>query len=283
MAEKKIKVLIDHRSLEYFMIIKKPNRRQIKWTEMLSEFEFKIMYRSRKQGEKPVALTRKSQDLLMKAEDTRNEYQHQMLSNKNQLNDRMKQDDRLCVMTRAGVKRETWMKETVFSPFSLSLHWDSFFQLQLQSCSWSSYIILMILASILFLKSFDIFLSFHSPQCGNDFFIRLKIVNDSNESNNILCRINRRIFVCLLRDFQYERIWMKKKSREFTSGFSVLQCMNLILLLKRISSWFLLKADCTFIELLETSFLHLIIEHLSLVNLFHCMTEHEKLIFCIRF
>jgi hypothetical protein len=37
-------VLIDHKSLKYFMIIKKLNRRQTRWIEFLAEFDFKIAY-----------------------------------------------------------------------------------------------------------------------------------------------------------------------------------------------------------------------------------------------
>jgi uncharacterized surface protein with fasciclin (FAS1) repeats len=37
-------VLTDHKSLKYFMITKKLNRRQAKWAEFLAEFDFKIAY-----------------------------------------------------------------------------------------------------------------------------------------------------------------------------------------------------------------------------------------------
>ncbi len=43
-----INVLIDHKSLKYFMTIKKLNRRQAKWVEFLIEFDFKIAYQSKK-------------------------------------------------------------------------------------------------------------------------------------------------------------------------------------------------------------------------------------------
>ncbi len=41
-------VLTDHKSSEYFMIIKKLNKRWTKWTEFLIEFDFKIAYQSKK-------------------------------------------------------------------------------------------------------------------------------------------------------------------------------------------------------------------------------------------
>ena len=39
-----IKIFIDHKSLEHFMIIKKLSHRQIRWALFLFEFNFKIMY-----------------------------------------------------------------------------------------------------------------------------------------------------------------------------------------------------------------------------------------------
>jgi hypothetical protein len=58
-----IKVITDHRNLEYFMTTKLLNRRQARWSEFLSRFNFKINYRPGKQGAKPDALTRRSEDL----------------------------------------------------------------------------------------------------------------------------------------------------------------------------------------------------------------------------
>jgi hypothetical protein len=58
-----IKVITDHRNLEYFITTKLLNRRQARWSEFLSRFNFKIIYRPGKQGIKPDALTRRSEDL----------------------------------------------------------------------------------------------------------------------------------------------------------------------------------------------------------------------------
>ena len=55
-----VNVLSDHRSLEYFMTTKELNRRQARWSEFLSEFQFTITYRPGKQGTKPDALTRRA-------------------------------------------------------------------------------------------------------------------------------------------------------------------------------------------------------------------------------
>jgi len=58
-----ITVLSDHRNLEYFMSTKNLNRRQARWSEFLSRFNFKIHYRPGKASGKPDALTRRSRDL----------------------------------------------------------------------------------------------------------------------------------------------------------------------------------------------------------------------------
>ena len=58
-----IQVLTDHKTLEYFMTTKLMNRRQARWSEFLSRFDFKINFRPGKSGGKPDALTRRSGDL----------------------------------------------------------------------------------------------------------------------------------------------------------------------------------------------------------------------------
>lgn len=62
-APSPIKVITDHKNLEYFTTTKLLNRRQARWSEFLSRFNFKISYRPGKQGVKPDALTRRSEDL----------------------------------------------------------------------------------------------------------------------------------------------------------------------------------------------------------------------------
>ena len=56
-ARHPIQVLSDHRNLEYFMATKLLNRRQTRWAEFLSQFDFKIVYRPGQAGGKPDALT----------------------------------------------------------------------------------------------------------------------------------------------------------------------------------------------------------------------------------
>jgi transposase InsO family protein len=62
-VENPIQVLSDHKNLEYFTTTKLLNRRQARWSQFLSQFDFRIVYRPGKSGGKPDALTRRSGDL----------------------------------------------------------------------------------------------------------------------------------------------------------------------------------------------------------------------------
>ncbi len=74
-----IKIFIDHLNLKYFMIIKELIRWQAKWAEKLSEYNFKIIYQSKKQNLKVDVLIRMSDVKSVKANDDWKLYQHQML------------------------------------------------------------------------------------------------------------------------------------------------------------------------------------------------------------
>jgi hypothetical protein len=63
-----IDVLSDHKNLQYFATTKQLSHRQARWSEYLSRFDFTITYRPGKHGEKPDALTRRSQDQLAQDE-----------------------------------------------------------------------------------------------------------------------------------------------------------------------------------------------------------------------
>ena len=78
-VEEPIKILTDHKNLEYFMTSKQLNRRQARWAEFLSEFNFKISYRPGRQGTKPDSLTRRVGDLPENDNDDRYQYQQQVL------------------------------------------------------------------------------------------------------------------------------------------------------------------------------------------------------------
>ena len=85
-----VKVLTDHRTLEHFMTTKQLNRRQARWAEFLSEFNFKITYRPGKKGKKPDMLTRLSQDKPKGIDNSRQQHQFQTLLKANQLDDDIK-------------------------------------------------------------------------------------------------------------------------------------------------------------------------------------------------
>lgn len=78
-------ILSDHKNLEHFTTTKKLNRCQVRWNEFLTDFNFKIVFRPGKQGGKPDALTRISQDKPLNDKDERAQHQHQMLIKPNQI------------------------------------------------------------------------------------------------------------------------------------------------------------------------------------------------------
>jgi hypothetical protein len=63
-----IQVLSDHKNLQYFATTKQLSHQQARWSEYLSRFDFKITYQPGKDGEKPDALTRRSQDVTAQEE-----------------------------------------------------------------------------------------------------------------------------------------------------------------------------------------------------------------------
>lgn len=90
-ASHPITVLTDHRNLEYFMTTKQLSRRQVRWSEFLSQFDFVISYRPGKEGRKPDSLTRRSQDLPQDSSDARIEYQNQALFKPRNLDETLRQ------------------------------------------------------------------------------------------------------------------------------------------------------------------------------------------------
>ena len=82
-AKHPIQVLSDHRNLEYFMSTKLLNRRQTRWAEFLSRFNFNIVYRPGKAGGKPDALTRRSGDLPKEGDQRLAELQRAVLKPQN--------------------------------------------------------------------------------------------------------------------------------------------------------------------------------------------------------
>jgi transposase InsO family protein len=78
-----IQVLSDYTNLEYFVSTKLLNRRQARWSEFLSRFDFRIIYRPGKAGGKPDALTRRSGDLPKEGDERLLTNRHAVLKPQN--------------------------------------------------------------------------------------------------------------------------------------------------------------------------------------------------------
>src|SRR5215217_9717184 len=78
-----IEVLSDHCNLEYFKSHKLLSRRQARWYEFRSRFNFKIVYRPGKAGGKPDALTSRSGDLPKKGDERLRHQQQTILKPSN--------------------------------------------------------------------------------------------------------------------------------------------------------------------------------------------------------
>jgi hypothetical protein len=62
-AEHTLQLITEHKNLEYFMSKKHLNRRQARWAQFLSRFDYEIVYRPGKSNGKADALTRRPGDL----------------------------------------------------------------------------------------------------------------------------------------------------------------------------------------------------------------------------
>jgi hypothetical protein len=87
-----INVLIDHKSLKYFITIKKLNRRQARWIEFLIEFDFKIIYQSEKNNDKADSLTRRFEDRSIDESNDRNKHMHQTILSTEKIDSRIVQE-----------------------------------------------------------------------------------------------------------------------------------------------------------------------------------------------
>ncbi len=85
-------VLIDHKSLKYFMITKKLNKRQTKWAEFLVEFDFKIAYQSEKKNDKANSLIKRFEDQFIDESNDRNKHMHQTILSIEKVNSRIVQE-----------------------------------------------------------------------------------------------------------------------------------------------------------------------------------------------
>ena len=80
-----IKVLTDHKALEYFMLTKKLTRRQARWALDLANYNFEIEYQPGKANMKADALTRKPGDRPANDTDERQKYQFQTILSRDRL------------------------------------------------------------------------------------------------------------------------------------------------------------------------------------------------------
>ncbi len=74
-----VEIIFDHKNLEYFMSIKLLSWRQVRWSEFLSRFNFKIVYHSSELNTWIDALTRRSEDLFLNERNSRREHQWQIV------------------------------------------------------------------------------------------------------------------------------------------------------------------------------------------------------------
>jgi hypothetical protein len=72
-------VLINHKSLKYFMITKKLNKRQTKWVEFFVEFDFKIVYQSKKKNDKMNSFIKRFENRSIDKSNDRNKHMHQIV------------------------------------------------------------------------------------------------------------------------------------------------------------------------------------------------------------
>ena len=73
----KFEIRSDHKNLEYFMTVRKLTERQMRWSLILSKYNFTISYLPGKQNDRADALSRREQDIPNDEDDER--LQHRMI------------------------------------------------------------------------------------------------------------------------------------------------------------------------------------------------------------
>lgn len=81
----RVEILSDHQNLRYFMSTKVLNRRQARWAEFLSEFNFRITHRPGKENTKADSFTRLSADMPEDGNDARELFRTQTLLKPHQI------------------------------------------------------------------------------------------------------------------------------------------------------------------------------------------------------
>lgn len=93
----KIEIVTDHRALEYFMTSKNLTARQARWSEILSQFFFQIMYRPGRQNASADALSRREQDTNIQDEIKR-EIRYKPLIQNQDLSEEVVKDLNVCFL-----------------------------------------------------------------------------------------------------------------------------------------------------------------------------------------
>jgi len=70
-----VEVIFDHKNLKYFMTTKLLSRRQVRWSEFLFQFNFKIMYHLNELNTWVDAFTRRSEDIFLNERNNHREHQ----------------------------------------------------------------------------------------------------------------------------------------------------------------------------------------------------------------
>jgi len=112
-APEEIVVFTDHKNLEYFNTTKLLNRRQARWAEILSQFNFKIVYRPGEKNSKADAVSRPV-DLELEGEREKQDLtirrfkpgQFQLGENKEALRTR-----HIMAVKASQVEESSWSKE----------------------------------------------------------------------------------------------------------------------------------------------------------------------------
>jgi hypothetical protein len=73
------------------MMIKKLNRRQVKWAEFLVEFDFKIAYQSEKKNDKTDSLIKRLENWSKNESNDRNKHMHQTILSAKKMNSKIVQ------------------------------------------------------------------------------------------------------------------------------------------------------------------------------------------------
>jgi len=106
-------VLTDHKSLEYFMSTKKLSRRQARWAEFLSQYNFKVTYRPGAANGKADALTRREDSDVSRAKEDPN--LNQTVLTRSMLSDEVIRDLNINVLEQEQIEVTATLADVIAS------------------------------------------------------------------------------------------------------------------------------------------------------------------------